>query len=395
MVSTKFKDYNVNSNDVTNIIFVHNSHNILTPTIKFKPLMTHQIFNEENIYGYHGLRIDIYVAAHSAYCFIDIYYDEILRSNNKFCLEPDNVMGYLVPWFPNNIISDLQEFKDYIKRDEPDYIYGECVDCFTNKTDQGKMAGFRIINCDLSAAGFKAFHKRFQSLIIMFIDAANFIDLDDPAWRILYLYEECRIGRKNKYCPVGFCSMYLFKEVTTVARISQFFIIPFLQQLGLGYKLLEATYNYLKSTVNDLEEITVESPNKIFTRMRDNLDISYMIHEPTYKRQKLFKGFSDEMLKVARLKYKFSNEQARRIYEILRYYWSHNNPKEYERFLLDVKKNRKTQILLQQATSIGGHRYRGEDDHMSIMLQEECHKFINGIQMTLRYIEKRDGNRTK
>lgn len=50
--------------------------------------------------------------------------------------------------------------------------------------------------------------------------------------------------------------MYLFKEVTTVARISQFFIIPFLQQLGLGYKLLEATYNYLKSTVNDLEEIT-------------------------------------------------------------------------------------------------------------------------------------------
>lgn len=82
--------------------------------------------------------------------------------------------------------------------------------------------------------------------------------------------------------------------------------------------------------------------------MRDNLDISYMIHEPTYKRQKLFKGFSDEMLKVARLKYKFSNEQARRIYEILRYYWSHNNPKEYERFLLDVKKNRKTQILVRR-----------------------------------------------
>lgn len=126
-------------------------------------------------------------------------------------------MGYLVPWFPNNIISDLQEFKDYIKRDEPDYIYGECVDCFTNKTgnrvsniiilyftlilfvDQGKMAGFRIINCDLSAAGFKAFHKRFQSLIIMFIDAANFIDLDDPAWRILYLYVFLTLPRNELF----------------------------------------------------------------------------------------------------------------------------------------------------------------------------------------------------
>ncbi|KRT79089.1 hypothetical protein AMK59_7767 [Oryctes borbonicus] len=367
--------------------------------------MTHQIFEDENIYGYQGLTIDIYFAAHSAYCFIDVYYDEILRNGPKFYLEPDNVMNLLMPWFPNNIMTNLHEFKDCVKRDEPDYIYGECVDCFTNTNEEGKMTGFRIINCDLSTSGFKEFHKRFQSLIIMFIDAANFIDLDDPSWRILYLYEECRIGNKNKYCPVGFCSMYLFKDITTIARISQFFIVPFLQRLGLGYKLLDATYNYLKSTINDLEEITVESPNKIFTRMRDNLDISYIIDEPYFAKYELFKGFTDNMLKIARLKYKFSNEQARKVYEILRCYWSQSNPREYEKFMLDVKKHRKAKFMvtplnlesnkllqllqMKQSKSKGCNKYNFEERlNLSIMLQEEVDKFVHTIQSTLRHIQK-------
>lgn len=34
---------------------------------------------------------------------------------------------------------------------------------------------------------FKEFHKRYQTLIIWFIDAANFIDLEDPRWEIMYL----------------------------------------------------------------------------------------------------------------------------------------------------------------------------------------------------------------
>lgn len=93
--------------------------------------MTHQIFDEENIYGYHGLRINIYFAAHSGYCFVDVYYDEVVPTGNKFCLEPDNVMNLLTPWFPGNM-TNLQDFKNCIKSDEPDYIYGECVDCFTN-----------------------------------------------------------------------------------------------------------------------------------------------------------------------------------------------------------------------------------------------------------------------
>lgn len=42
----------------------------------------------------------------------------------------------------------------------------------------------------------------------------------------------------------------------TFARISQFFIVPFLQKLGLGYRLLNATYAYLKENVKDLEDIT-------------------------------------------------------------------------------------------------------------------------------------------
>lgn len=80
--------------------------------------------------------------------------------------------------------------------------------------------------------------------------------------------------------------------------------------------------------------------------MRDNLDISYLIKEPDFGKLELFKGFSDQMLKIARLKYKLSNEQARRIYEILRCYWCQNNSREYEKFVQDVKKHRKAQFIV-------------------------------------------------
>ena len=36
--------------------------------------------------------------------------------------------------------------------------------------------------------GFREFHDRLQTFVIFFIDAASFIDVDDPKWRFYTVY---------------------------------------------------------------------------------------------------------------------------------------------------------------------------------------------------------------
>lgn len=46
---------------------------------------------------------------------------------------------------------------------------------------------YTVTVCSTDEDGFIEFHKRYQTLVIWFIDAANFIDLYDPRWEIMYL----------------------------------------------------------------------------------------------------------------------------------------------------------------------------------------------------------------
>lgn len=46
---------------------------------------------------------------------------------------------------------------------------------------------YKISLVDVKDDQFIEFHKRFQTLIIWFIDAANFIDLGDERWMIFYM----------------------------------------------------------------------------------------------------------------------------------------------------------------------------------------------------------------
>lgn len=46
---------------------------------------------------------------------------------------------------------------------------------------------YKISLCDLQNEQFKEYHKRFENLIVWFIDAASLIDVDDERWLIFYM----------------------------------------------------------------------------------------------------------------------------------------------------------------------------------------------------------------
>lgn len=50
---------------------------------------------------------------------------------------------------------------------------------------------YKITACDLTDENFKELHTRFETFIVWFIDAANFIDLEDERWLIFYVLVFC------------------------------------------------------------------------------------------------------------------------------------------------------------------------------------------------------------
>lgn len=56
-----------------------------------------------------------------------------------------------------------------------------------NIPENEKNLKYKICLCDLQDDHFKEYHKRFETLIVWFIDAANFIDTEDERWMIFYM----------------------------------------------------------------------------------------------------------------------------------------------------------------------------------------------------------------
>ncbi|KAJ8960557.1 hypothetical protein NQ318_013845 [Aromia moschata] len=211
--------------------------------IHFRPEMSHQVFGEdETIFGYRTLSITINYLHNSSRCFVDVLKEGILKSTPMPQL--DDIMKCLEPWLPEKFTTEKEEFLKMIENERHDNMYGALLSEFKDKQEckvfpnQKVFADYKICICDMKNEEFKEFHKRFETYIVWFIDAANFIDLDDERWMLYYVYEEFQHPEtKATYrTPVGYCSVYKFfaypNNIRT--RISQFFILPSHQRRGIG-----------------------------------------------------------------------------------------------------------------------------------------------------------------
>lgn len=77
--------------------------------------------------------------------------------------------------------TSMDEFCSRLDKDESFVPFGEMVDKLT-VTQDGKERHFEFYNCDAKTPGFVAFHTRLQTFVMWFVDAASYLDLDDPQW---------------------------------------------------------------------------------------------------------------------------------------------------------------------------------------------------------------------
>ncbi|KAF7294688.1 Histone acetyltransferase type B catalytic subunit [Mycena indigotica] len=263
-------------------------------TQSFHPRFTYPIYgDDEKIYGYNGLTIDLRFASGSLAPFLNIKYAKKLDSSSTV----DDVEGTLAKFLPEDVYRDE---KSFLERVEVDSIAfkppGELIRTYTRSAPplDSKGKGIAILEPNVeetvvfeayhatwASPGFRELHRRMQLFILLYIEAGSYIDEEEDTWEFIVLYEK----RKRRATPdvstyhfVGYTSLYPFFcfPDRVRLRLSQFVILPPYQRSGHGSELYNALYQYVMSKPK-IAELTVEDPAEAFEDLRDKNDLLMLL----------------------------------------------------------------------------------------------------------------------
>ncbi|XP_060573241.1 histone acetyltransferase type B catalytic subunit-like [Ruditapes philippinarum] len=339
LVHNRLDDYKCDANEVITFKLVRDESD-LENNEGFQPEMTHQIFGEqENIFGYKDLAIQLYYSASKLTTYLNIKYTDKVSPEKFDGLKPDDVVGSLSKELPPGYYTNIDDFSAALAKDVNFKPYGELLHSYTVNKD-GEDRQFEIYKTDIECPGFREYHERLQTFILFYIDAASFIDVDDERWTFYLLFEKYKKDGNPMYAIAGYMTVYKYYAYPcrTRPRISQVLVLPPFQKQGHGAQLLQTFYNGCYGD-SDILDITVEDPSENFQRLRDFVDARNCMNLKSFQPAKLHEGFDDDMSHEARLKLKLNSKQARRIYEILRLKATSEADKEkFRQYRLDIKR---------------------------------------------------------
>ena len=278
------------ANDAVSFRLVRTAADMATAE-PFEPEFTHQVFREdETIFGYRDLRIDIFQSAHLFKTYVKVRFAEKVKST----LNPaDDVVAALRAHFGEEMMTCEKAFLETLEADKHARVPaggGEIVAAADAAVGDGAAKAVDVIRAfRLSDAAVYPWHARFEPLILFFIDGASAVDSEDDNWTLLcatrHAYasdaERAAIvsGAEGPGAPGGAWSMVAFATVYAFyqypdrkrARLSQIVVAPPFQRQGLGSALLAATRAV--SVKRDFADLTVEDPTPQLRRLRDVADV--------------------------------------------------------------------------------------------------------------------------
>ncbi|XP_076164935.1 histone acetyltransferase 1 [Ptiloglossa arizonensis] len=337
----RLKTLVVSSNEALEFKLIRNVEDLENDEIIFKPEMSHQVFGDsESIFGYRDLRVKLYYSSGCLETYLGMTYSEKVNKMIYEGVEADEVLPKIAEKLAPRVHENLDAFIKSLKKDDTFRPHGELLHSFSIN-DKGCTRKFEVYKADMTYKGFKEYHQRLQTFVLWYIDAANFIDVDDDRWHYFNMFEKYHAADGSvHYGTIGYATVYQYYAYPhhTRPRIAQVLILPPFQNMGLGAHLLHAIYREYIGR-NQVKDITVEDPSVTFQRLRDYVDAMNCNTLPSFSREYLLQGFNKTMAAEAKEKFKINKKQARRVYEILRLRATDLiNEQEYREYRLDVKR---------------------------------------------------------
>ena len=220
----------------------------------FQPTYTYELFTNEIIHGYKGLKILISLTPKTFYAHINIQYSEKMSVN-------DDVENILAEHFKERFTRNKDTFISKLKEEIEKTPKGKLIYSENNRS---------IYNIDILGDDYTDENYSIQALCTFFIDAASFIPVETNFWGYFLVVENIIDNNKN-WKTLGICSYKNFHiELNKYfTMLSQFMIFPPYQRKGIGTFLLEHIYKYLFNEDKECLEIMTEDPSIEFILMRD------------------------------------------------------------------------------------------------------------------------------
>ncbi|KAI9014769.1 histone acetyltransferase 1 [Gaertneriomyces semiglobifer] len=328
------------------------------PNVIFSPEFTYPVFGEEEvIFGYKDLEVNLYYAAGSLDTYMDIQYREKCDavSSTNTTRPPDDVEAIMTKLLPQGFTTDLKEFKSAVHQSQSSFKpMGEKISDYQIEESDSV---FELYKCDFTTPGFKEYHRRLQLFLLWMIEGASFIEEDDDRWHALLVFERTGENDNYLYLIVGYMTYYefFFYPNKKRMRISQFLVLPPYQGQGHGSALYRSAYSmFLDDT--EIAEVTVEDPNETFCDLRDRCDLQYLLQNGVFEGLKA--PVTPAKLKEIASKFKLAQRQADRCVEMgLLRSLNTKNRRAYKAYRLQVKRriylrNREALLLLDAQTRL-------------------------------------------
>ncbi|TBU26051.1 histone acetyltransferase type B catalytic subunit [Dichomitus squalens] len=275
----------------------------------FHPTFTYPIFGEEEkVYGYKDLAIELKFASGSLAQYLNVQYSERLPASSAV----DEIEDTLAKFIPEGYYTDEKRFLERVEHDAANFKpFGEKIYSYSRTAmpvSKGKNVAipqvlspedqetvdYEVYHSTWKTPGFREFHRRMQLFVLLYIEGGSYISEDEETWEFVVLYEKRR--RRSSpdvatYHFVGYSTLfpfYCFPERVRL-RISQFLILPPYQQDGHGSALYTAIYQHVLAQPR-IAELTVEDPAEAFEDLRDRNDLKMLLANEKFMRE----GFGPE-----------------------------------------------------------------------------------------------------
>uniref|UniRef100_A0A0K0FC47 Histone acetyltransferase type B catalytic subunit n=1 Tax=Strongyloides venezuelensis TaxID=75913 RepID=A0A0K0FC47_STRVS len=360
-----------NAMDVIKLHMVEPSHS-LEETPGHEPLFVHQFFYDEKIFGYKDLKVDIYFTASTMYLHPTISYSATSKEFIK-TMEPDNILEQLTSQLPEWHMELYKEsrssFEEELRKQINFKPFGEVVCKFTNDNQTFELWGPpKEVN-----KAFNDYVNRIQVLALFNFETGDYTDNDDEKFQTYVLYSVKKKPESDDlyYTVAGYASIYRFYVYpeSVRPRIAHFLLTPEYRGKGIGALFYRSLINDIKLDPRVID-ITIEDPSDYLIYCRDYVDCLNLKNNPEFSEEKLKSGYSKTMEEVGRQRYKMSPKQVRRVYEILRlYYTDETNKEEMKDYRIDVKRRLEKPMK----------RTKKEIDRLSMLAMKDKH-YMSAIE---------------
>lgn len=245
---------------------------------EFQPAFTYPIYGEEElIYGYKDLRIEVRFDARSLLPYAHVGYSARLPE-----VEAEGVLNELLKHLPWDTCVDEAEWRRRRAAEADRFaVPGTEVAVLDAPPQSGGGGGgdkYHVYRTEVGAC--RELLERFQIFTLFFIEAGSYIDKDDPSWEIYLLY-------RDNVEFAGFATVYPYfwyqdavthdslDELLYRKRISQFVVLPPFQRNRVGQQF----YKTLMARFLDeprVRQVTVEDPSEAFDVIRDRADLELL-----------------------------------------------------------------------------------------------------------------------